>query len=360
MTRIVYKNLFNMLSRREEKMPEQRLVGTVKMIFLTSFFLISLGLNAQTGIGTSNPNAAAKLDVSSTTSGFLPPRMSAGQRDAIASPPAGLIVWCNNCGTYGELQVYNGTAWTNVTGGAGSFASPGAPTIGTATPGNAQASVPFTQPSSNGGSAITSYTATSSPGGFTGTLTQAGSGTITVTGLNNGTAYTFTVTATNSVGTSAASAASNTVTPAAPVLRTLSFEFGGGQLPQTFFGTIWSADWAWNSIRGYGGTVYTGTYSWLVQFSSRQPTIKLSNSANFNAKSIWVLNNEGNSISSITIKGYNSSNVLVGTVTAGVSGDYQQVDINLNAVRYLVISTNGTDPMGMGEALYFDDLSFEQ
>ena len=72
------------------------------------------------------------------------------------------------------------------------------------------------------------------------------------------------------------------------------------------------------------------------------------------------MNNEGNSISSITIKGYNSSNVLVGTVTAGVSWDYGQVTINMNAVRYLVISTNGTDPMEMGEGLIFDDLSFEQ
>ena len=94
------------------------------------------------------------------------------------------------------------------------FAVPGAPTIGTATAGNAQASVPFTAPVSNGGSTITSYTATSSPSGVTGTLTQAGSGTITVTGLTNGTAYTFRVTATNAIGNSVASSVSNSVTPA--------------------------------------------------------------------------------------------------------------------------------------------------
>ena len=95
----------------------------------------------------------------------------------------------------------------------GTTTVPDAPTIGTATAGDKEAFVPFTQPASDGGSTITSYTATSSPSGITGTLTQAGSGTITVTGLSNGTAYTFTVTATNANGTGAPSAASNSVTP---------------------------------------------------------------------------------------------------------------------------------------------------
>ena len=93
---------------------------------------------------------------------------------------------------------------------------PDAPTIGTATAGDAEATVLFTAPSSDGGSAITSYTATSSPGDFTGTWSQLGIGTgIIVSGLTNGTAYTFTVTATNAEGTSVASAASNSVTPQA-------------------------------------------------------------------------------------------------------------------------------------------------
>lgn len=102
---------------------------------------------------------------------------------------------------------------------------PSAPTIGTATQtGSTTATVVYTQPASNGGSTITSYTATSSPSGITGTLSQAGSGTITVTGLTTGTAYTFTVTATNAIGTSAASAASNSVTP----VLVIGDAFGGG------------------------------------------------------------------------------------------------------------------------------------
>ena len=105
---------------------------------------------------------------------------------------------------------------------------PGAPTIGTATGGNAQASVTFTAPASNGGTAITSYTVTSSPGSIS---ASGSSSPIVVTGLTNGTAYTFTVTATNTQGTGAASAASNSVTPTA-VNKTPTVEYlvvaGGG------------------------------------------------------------------------------------------------------------------------------------
>ena len=89
---------------------------------------------------------------------------------------------------------------------------PYAPTIGTATvTGYTTASVTYTASTNTGGSPITSYTAVSSPGGITGTLATSGSGTINISGLSQGTAYTFTVYATNAVGNSASSAASNSV-----------------------------------------------------------------------------------------------------------------------------------------------------
>jgi hypothetical protein len=88
---------------------------------------------------------------------------------------------------------------------------PDAPTIGTATSGDASASVAFTAPNIVGGGAITGYTAISSPGGFTGTGTSS---PVTVSGLTNGTSYTFTVIATNAYGPSQASAASNSIIPA--------------------------------------------------------------------------------------------------------------------------------------------------
>ena len=102
-------------------------------------------------------------------------------------------------------------------------AAPAAPTGVTATAGNGSATVSWTAPS-DGNSPITSYTITPSTGSTTLTPTViTGNPPATsamITGLANGTAYTFTVTATNSVGTGPASAASNSVTPVAPTAPT--------------------------------------------------------------------------------------------------------------------------------------------
>ena len=92
---------------------------------------------------------------------------------------------------------------------------PGAPTAATAVAGDGQATVSYTPPAFNGGSTITTYTATSIPGDITGVATG---GPIIVNGLTNGTAYTFTVTATNGAGVGLPSAPSNSVTPAAALV----------------------------------------------------------------------------------------------------------------------------------------------
>ncbi len=291
--------------------------ATLMMLFFAgSMFAQSVGINND----GSNPDSKAILDVSSTTKGLLPPRMTYAQKTAITSPPAGLMVWCSNCGTNGELQVYNGTSWTSLTAGTPS-GLPGAPTIGVATAGIAQATVTFTAPASNGGSTIISYTATSNPGGFTGTLSQAGSGTITVTGLANGTAYTFTVTATNATGTGAASAASNSATtatvPGAPTIGTATAGNAQASVPFTQ-----PASNGGSTITSYTATStpdnFTGT---LTQAGSGTITVTgLTNGTAYtftvtatNAIGTGVASAASNSVTPATVPGAPT----IGTATAG-------------------------------------------
>jgi hypothetical protein len=121
----------------------------------------------------------------------------------------------------GTAYIFTVTATNAVgTGSASSPSSgvtpmtvPGAPTGVTANAGNGQAIVSFTAPAGNGGSSITGYTVTSTPGNITATGSAS---PITITGLTNYTTYTFTVTAANAAGTGAASSPSNSVTPMVP------------------------------------------------------------------------------------------------------------------------------------------------
>jgi hypothetical protein len=76
--------------------------------------------NVRIGLGTSSENATptAALEIASTNQGFLPPRMTATQRNAIVSPATGLIIFCTNCGPVGQPQFYSGSSWYNMLGGA--------------------------------------------------------------------------------------------------------------------------------------------------------------------------------------------------------------------------------------------------
>ena len=75
--------------------------------------------NGNVGIGTYGPATTGLLDLTSTTKGFLPPRMTATQRDAISSPATGLTLYNS---TTNAMNIYNGTSWGAV-GGAGSIST---------------------------------------------------------------------------------------------------------------------------------------------------------------------------------------------------------------------------------------------
>jgi hypothetical protein len=151
---------------------------------------------------------------------------------------------------------------------------PDAPTIGTAYPLKASASVNFTPPANTGGLPIDYYEVTSSPGGIVAT---GPSSPVRVTGLTNGVAYTFTVKAHNGVGLSAASAASNSVTP----LATLP----DGTITVTA-DTLNFAAVVENGPQGVAGPTATGsagtapyTYAWSKRSGSGALSITRANTA---------------------------------------------------------------------------------
>jgi Fibronectin type III domain len=175
------------------------------------------------------------------------------------------------------LTLSSGAVGTGRTFTTSAVAVPGAPTAVSAIPFNASARVSFTPPASNGGAAIDSYTVTSSPGGFT--ATSSGS-PIMVTGLTNGVAYTFTVTAHNIAGNSAASSASSAVTP----LESL----GGGTItasatPSPLAATVPAGAQTTAGPTATGGGTAPHTYAWskvsgssaisVTNTTAAQPTI---------------------------------------------------------------------------------------
>jgi hypothetical protein len=143
--------------------------------------------------------------------------------------------------------------------------APSAPTGVTASPATGQAQVSWTAPA-NGGSPLTGYTVTPFIGTTAQTPVQVSSGSATsaaVTGLTSGTAYTFTVKATNAVGTSAASTASSAVTPENTI-----FDFTAPANPDSGDGTpvevgvkfMSSTAGSVTGIRFYKSAANTGTH----------------------------------------------------------------------------------------------------
>jgi hypothetical protein len=143
--------------------------------------------------------------------------------------------------------------------------APGAPTGVAASGATGQALVSWTEPASNGGSAITGYTVTPYVGSTAQTPLEVGAGASSaiVKGLANGTSYTFTVTAANAIGSSSPSTASNAVTPQDTI-----FDFAtpatvdSGDPASTELGVKFSSETygAVTGIRFYKAAANTGTH----------------------------------------------------------------------------------------------------
>lgn len=183
------------------------------------------------------------FDVRNNTGG--PVEISVVSRDGSAQPrgsqtitvPAG-----TSTVTLSPIQTYvrfsdilipsvAGLAFNNIRVRQWQPSPPDAPTIGSATAGNASAVVSFTAPANNGGAAITGYTATSTPDGRTGSCSAS---PCTVNGLTNGQSYTFVVSASNSAGTGDPSQPSNAVTPLSNNADLASIVLSEGTLQPSF------------------------------------------------------------------------------------------------------------------------------
>jgi hypothetical protein len=204
-------------------------------------------------------------------------------------------------GTLADTVSYGGTGWptsttgqslelTNLTGdnndpanwtlstGSGTpgtasggtvVTTPTAPTIGTATAGNASAVVRWSAPTDDGGSAVTGYSVkvlNASEQQIGALRTAGGSATsLTVTGLTNGTAYHFQVAATNTAGTGPFSASSNTITPVATTVPSAPII---GTPSQGAIGDPLTAIARWSAPTSDGGSPITGYRVYILRMSS--------------------------------------------------------------------------------------------
>ena len=255
----------------------------------------------------------------------------------------------------------DGNAATTVTlSGTGVVNAPGAPLIGSASAGDAVATVTWGPPSDNGGATITGFTATAADstnaarGGQTCTASGASATHCTISGLTNGDSYAFTVTATNSVGAGAPSNASNAVTPASPppppppsptptatatpsdlVVSPATLDFGnvgvGHSVTLSFLventGSSPLKVLAQSLPRGNPFTAVTSLLAGTViaANASLKETVRFSPSTTGGASDTWVIvGDDGQGPHTVTLSGTGVADLPgASTITAAVAGDAQ-------------------------------------
>jgi hypothetical protein len=171
-------------------------------------------------------------------------------------PTEGAVGIGHTCGYVALFYTPSSSLWST----SGSFfATASAPTNASASAGDTTANVYFVPPYNNGGSPILKYVATSTPSSI---VASSSFSPVVVSGLSNGTAYTFTVHATNAIGSSLESAASNSVTPSAGGGSTYILDTFTGSDSTTSIGTgvhtpdtnVPAGAWSQTSEFGSGGS----------------------------------------------------------------------------------------------------------
>jgi hypothetical protein len=257
-----------------------------KGILLVVIAIFCSKVQAQVGVGTSTPASSAQLEVSSTTKGFLPPRMTLAQKLAIANPAQGLIIYCTNCGTNGEPEYFNGTSWLNMSGGAAGKATPTVNvTIGSYT---------------YNGSAQGPNSATNTGTGSTYTYSYAGTGSTTygpsATRPTNAGSYTVTVSLAassdgnyNAASTSATAFTIAKATPTVtPTIGTYSYNLasptaqGPSAATNTGTGTSYTYSYIGTGVNSYGPTATKPTDGGTYTVTA---TVAASSDGNYNTAS---------------------------------------------------------------------------
>jgi hypothetical protein len=170
-------------------------------ITIILFICSNTFVSAQTGLGTTNPSSSALLDLYSTTKGFLTPRMTTQQRNAIANPATGLFIYNLEIHCF---EYYDGNDWSNI---CNINTSMNAPTNVTAV-------------ATNGGAIITFDTPTTEPTVFYAIYSQSGEllattnqSPVTISNLTNGISTSFSVVAVGANGISGSSIQSGSLIP---------------------------------------------------------------------------------------------------------------------------------------------------
>ncbi|MEP7154133.1 MAG: fibronectin type III domain-containing protein [Betaproteobacteria bacterium] len=221
--------------------------------------------------------------------------------------------------------------------------APGPPVIGVATAGNTQAGIAFNPPASNGGSAITGYTATC------GAISVPGpSSPITVSGLVNGTPYTCSVTATNAAGTGVASG-TVMVTP-------IALSYTGNVFSRKTHGAAGDKDLPLNGAAAIGGAITVepraGTSGHRIVFVFNNPVTSVTSlsvvdalgaavgiaTPSYNGNELVVNisgmpDNQRATISATGVNGALSVQVSMGFLVGDVSSSKAVNAVDISAVR---------------------------